>query len=70
MPVTFSESALLKNDEAEKENYEMRKHTLNALQIIYPYISVNVLSLSSLLFIFYFQEMLHLNVLNKMFVLY
>lgn len=69
MPVTFSESALLKNDEAEKENYEMND-TLNALQIIYPYISVNVLLLSSLLFIFYFQEMLHLNWLKKIFVLY
>ena len=61
MPVSFSESSLLKNDGAEKGNYKMRKYTLNALKTIYPYTNLSVLSLSSLLLIIYFQEMLPLN---------
>ena len=46
--MTCSESALLKNEEAEKEDYEMRGHTLSALQVICPHISANVLSLPPL----------------------
>lgn len=59
--MSFSESSLLKNDGAEKGNYKMRKHTLNALQTIHPYINVSLLSLSSLPLMFYLQEMLHLH---------